>query len=136
MSYIHFFEISSEAARSIRERAINLPIQPMGPSAPLTGVPEPSRSGAARADYLLTLRELNRMIDEQLNLEMLMRNLQYGNATTRDYKQIKLFLSMMVMVTKSPRRHCDHGKHPKRLTLLLQLQNYPSTCITCNCRCC
>ena len=82
----HGSDMTSEAALSIWERAINLPIQSMDPSALVSGAPEPSRSGAASTEYLLTLRELNKMSDERLNLDMIMRNIPYGNATTREYK--------------------------------------------------
>ena len=44
--------MTSEVARSILERAINLPIQSTDPSAPISGAPEPSRSGVARYEYI------------------------------------------------------------------------------------
>ena len=68
----------SEAGRSTRERALNLPIPPSS-----TSVIPPTQSGVARTEYILTLKQLNKMPIEQLNLEMMFRNLPYGENNER-----------------------------------------------------
>ena len=57
-SGFHGSDMTSEAARSIRERAITLLMQS-------------------------TIRELNRMVNEQLILEVIMQNLSYGKSTAK-----------------------------------------------------